>query len=324
MAVETAVGIEAVAIGSDHLDERVGFLSRLEPFGGLEHGELEHIASSITVRIAAAGKAVQVESGRPGRCLYVVATAPSSSPTKERPSRSLGRGGLRSSTPLTGLPPEFTTRARTRSTLWCIPKEIATELLSRPEGVKFVAASLRERLLQAARTMRGVPDVRMRSVATLVRSAPLFCDPQTTIREAARLMGAERASALLVHTAAGLGIVTDFDLRQKVIAGDVSKEAPLSAVMTLPVQTVAAEELAPEAAVQMMAAGVNHLPVLDRAGEAIGILAAKNLMSLDARSPFALSRRIQRARDEDELARAAADLPSLFVDLLMPASLHPP
>jgi hypothetical protein len=39
-------------------------------------------------------------------------------------------------------------------------------------------------------------------------------------------------------------------------------------------------------------------------------------MSLDARSPFALSRRIQGARHEDELVAASADLPALFVDLL--------
>ena len=35
---------------------------------------------------------------------------------------------------LTGLAPEFTTRARSESHLYCIPKEMALDILCRPEG----------------------------------------------------------------------------------------------------------------------------------------------------------------------------------------------
>ena len=66
----------------------------------------------------------------------------------------------------------------------------------------------------------------------------------------------------------------------------------------------------------MMAAGVNHLPVVDAGGQVVGILSASSLMALDARSPFALRRSILAARSEDDLVQAAADLPQLFVDLI--------
>jgi CBS domain-containing protein len=91
-----------------------------------------------------------------------------------------------------------------------------------PEGVRFVAGSLRERLLDAARTMRSLPDVVTRPVTSLLRSAPLFCEPDTSAREAAGLMQAEKRSALLVRTRDGLGIVTDRDLRDKVVARGLS------------------------------------------------------------------------------------------------------
>ena len=74
--------------------------------------------------------------------------------------------------------------------------------------------------------------------------------------------------------------------------------------------------LAPEASIAMMAAGVNHLPVLDDDGEVVGILSASNLMTLEARSPFALRRAIMAARNEEELIAAAADIPKLFLDLM--------
>jgi CBS domain-containing protein len=180
----------------------------------------------------------------------------------------------------------------------------------------WLAGNQRVRLLQAARSMSALPDVRTRPVTEVVRSAPLFCDPDTTIRDAAQLMIDERRSVILMRTRDGLGIVTDVDLRNKVVVGGVSREAPVSTIMTTPVHTIGAEALAPEASIAMMVAGVNHLPVLDESGEVVGILSASNLMTLEARSPFALRRSIQSARTEKDLDDAVADMPKLFLDLL--------
>ena len=63
-------------------------------------------------------------------------------------------------------------------------------------------------------------------------------------------------------------------------------------------------------------AGVNHPPVLDDDGEVVGVLSASNLMSLEARSPFALRREIIAARSDEELIAATADVPKLFLDLM--------
>ncbi len=302
---------------ADRPKERAKFLSRLEPFKGLGPAELERVAGAVVVHVAAPGEAVLVESGQPGTSLYVVRDGTLELVHKESVVAIISRGDVFGHpTLLTGLSPEFTIRARKSATLWCLPRDVALELLSRPEGVKFVAGNLRERLIQAARTMRAMPDVRTRPVTSLVRTVPVFCEPGTTIREAAKLMAAEKLSALLVPSPAGLGIVTDVDMRDKVVAGDVKREAPVSTIMTVPAKTVGADLLAPEASIEMMASGVNHLPVVDAQGDVVGILSASNLMTLDTRSPFALRRRLEIAHDENELEAAAADVPNLFVDLL--------
>ncbi len=300
-----------------HLRARARFLARHELFKSLTPRELERTAASIVERVASAGEAVLVEGGPPGTELFVVREG-----TFELIHEQVvvdimtGCQVFGHPTLLTGLAPEFTVRAREDSLLYCIPKDIALELLTRPEGVAFVARTGRDRLIQAARTMRALPDIRTQPVTSLVRSAPLFCEPDTTVREAARLMAAEGRSALLVETRDGLGIVTDVDLRDRVVAGAVSRDAPVSAVMTAPVKTVSAEVTAPEASIEMMAAGVNHLPVVDARGRVVGILSASSLMTLDARSPFALRRTILAARSDDDVVRAAGDMPKLFVDLV--------
>ena len=297
--------------------ERVEFLARHAPFRRLSQDELERVATSLVERVVPAGEMVLVESGVPGTELYVVREGAFELTHKQAVVTILTSGEVFGHpTLLTGLPPEFSIQARQDSTLYVITREVAVDVLSRPEGVRFVAGSLRERLLDAARTMRALPDVVTRPVTSLIRSAPLFCDPEASARDAAELMAAEKRSALLVRTRDGLGIVTDLDLRDKVLARGLSPDTPVSALMTQPVTTVPSDALAPEAAIEMMASGVNHLPVVAADGRVVGVLSASNLMALDARSPFALRRTIHDARTLDDVVKAATDVPQLFVDLM--------
>ena len=302
---------------AEQLKERIGFLSDIEPFSGLSKLELERVARSIVERVVVAGEALLVESGVPGTELYVVRDGTLELVHKEAVVALITpREVFGSPTLLTGLPPEFTVRVRQDASLYCIPKDVAFDLLNHPEGLMWLAGAQRGRLIQAARTMRALPDVRNRPVTSLIRSAPLLCEPDTPIREAARMLAEAGRSAILVRLRDGLGIVTDVDFRDKVVLAGVSRDAPVSTIMTTPVHTIGADVLAPEASIAMMTSGVNHLPVLNVDGEVVGILSASNLMTLDARSPFALRRTLLTSASQDDLVRAAADVPHLFVDLL--------
>ena len=300
--------------------DRVRFLSRVRPFKDLPMDELERFAATIRERAVAAGESILVEGGLPGEELYVVRLGSLELLHRDAYVAVAAAGDvLGHPTLLTGLAPEFTVRAREDSLLYCLPRAAAVDLLSRPAGIQWMAADSRERLVQAAGTMRATPDVRTLPVTSVTRSKPLFCDPETTAQQAAEVLIAEKRSAILVRGPGGRGIqgiVTDVDLRNKVVVGHVSRHAPVTEIMSSPVHTISAGVLAPEASIAMMTAGVNHMPVLDDDGEVLGILSASNLMSLEARSPFALRRAIMAARNDDELIAAAADIPKLFLDLM--------
>jgi CBS domain-containing protein len=293
------------------------FLARYEPFRDLEPEERERIAAAMTTRKVAKGEVVLVEGGEVGQELYLVSKG---TLTLEHQGvtiavMDLGRM-FGHPTLLTGEPPEFTTRALEDAAVYCIPPDIGLEVLGRPAGVRFVARGLRARLIDAARTMRALPDVRTRTVASLLHHPPVFCAPETSIADAAALMAAQHVTALLVDARDGPGIVTDVDLRDKVVALRASVEGPVSSIMTRPVHTVPSDTLAPEASITMIEAGVNHLPVVDDHGRVAGVLSASSLMSLDSLSPFALRHAILHARSADEVAAASAQVPRLFVDLL--------
>jgi CBS domain-containing protein len=127
-------------------------------------------------------------------------------------------------------------------------------------------------------------------------------------------------SARVLDLCTGSGCVAISLARERptthVIAGDVSPDAPLAAVATVPVTTIAADRLAVEASLDMMDAGIHHLPVVDGGGEVVGVVSAGELMNLESRSPFGIRRAISKARDEDELVEAVRHLPQVFVALL--------
>lgn len=302
---------------AEHVREIARFLGRYAPFDSLERPELEQLAATVVERRAVTGEAVLVEDGRPGTHLFVVRDGTMEIDHKGRVFDVLTKGQFFGHpTLLSGLPPEFTVRAREDTDLYLIPRDETISLLSRPEGVTVVARTFRDRVVRAAGAMRALPDVRSVPVTSLIRRAPVFCSPDTSVREAARLMSDEIVTALLVETRKGLGIVTDADLRKKVLAGDFTPETPVGAIATVPVATVSADTLASEASIEMMQAGVNHLPVVGSDGRVLGVVSAGSLMNLDALSPFALRWSIATAHDEDAVVEAAAQVPGLFLSLL--------
>ena len=301
----------------DPVGDIARFLSRLDPFRGLERPEQERVARSVVERKLVRGESVLVENGVPGTELFVVRDGTLELFHHDVPFDVITTGEVFGHpTLLTGLPPEFTVKALEESRLYCIPLEVALDILSRVEGVRFVARTLRGRLANAADTMSSMPDARTRPVTALLSRPPLFCAPDATIREAASLMIAQGRSAILIDSRGELGIVTDVDLRDKVVAPGASGEAAVSTIMSAPVKTVGADVMAAEAAIAMMEAGVNHMPVVDAGGRVLGILSAGQLMSLEALSPFALRQTLLTARAESDLVTTAAEIPKLFMDLI--------
>ena len=101
-------------------------------------------------------------------------------------------------------------------------------------------------------------------VATLIRTPPLVCQGSEPVREAAKRMTDQGASAVLVPHGGTFGIVTDRDLRSRVIAAGLSPDAPVSAIMTEPAYTVTADRLGGDVLLDMLERNVHHIPVCPR------------------------------------------------------------
>jgi CBS domain-containing protein len=111
-------------------------------------------------------------------------------------------------------------------------------------------------------------------------------------------------SCALVRTRQGVGIVTDRDFRSKVATGQVSLDAPVHAIMTTPVNTVASTATIATAFVQMVKSGVHHLVVQDGDARPAGILRAMDLASVEVRDPLLIRTAINAAATIGELSQA--------------------
>jgi len=80
-------------------------------------------------------------------------------------------------------------------------------------------------------------------VTALLQRGAVFCDANDPIREVARRMTEEEVSAVLVRHRDGLGIVTDKDLRAKVVAAGRDPDRPRANIMTTPMATIGAESV---------------------------------------------------------------------------------
>jgi CBS domain-containing protein len=212
---------------------------------------------------------------------------------------------------LSGLPTGFEARAG-EDTLCCrIPADTVRPLLARPDVLRFVTRSI----IRTGREREPSVDPIQRHVATLIRAAPVLCRPDEPVREAAKRMTAQGSSAVLVRSGGALGIVTDRDLRSRVVAAGLSADAPLSAVMTTPVYAVTGDRLGGEVLLDMLERGIHHVPVLTAAGEVLGVVDDTDLVAAESRKPFLLRREIDQAATVADLTALCADLDQMTVAL---------
>lgn len=177
---------------------------------------------------------------------------------------------------------------------------------------------------------RSYADMIARQVDSSDRSAPFFhqrintiptlslfsCPGSMTIRDAAAKMTHDDTGYLLVQNEGQqlTGIITDEDLRKRVVAVDFDKALPVSEIMSTPLITLSEDSQLFEAYMLMIKKGISHLPVFGDDGTVSGILTDRQVIIEQSRSPYFLIQEITRATTPEQLANIHSRLPDLLVE----------
>lgn len=118
------------------------------------------------------------------------------------------------------------------------------------------------------------------AVGALCNIRPLMIHPGATLQEAIAAMMGPGVGALLIVDDDGklLGIFTERDLMRRVLAENKPLTQPVEQCMTPNPVTVHPKDPIGKAVRRMEEGGYRHLPVVDEAGRAIGVLSVKRIV----------------------------------------------
>ena len=284
------------------LTEIARFLSRGSPFDTLAPDELTELVSGTEIEFHLAGSVILSEDGGPVTFLRVIHSGAVDVVHEGRLLDLLGPGDtFGHAAMLSGLPPGFEARAAEDTLCYRIAAAVARPLLERARGRELAV---------------GGYEPGHQPVARLIRSATVRIAPDTSIAEAARRITDAGATAAIIELPGrDFGILTDRDLRKRVLAAGVPGSAPVDTVMTAPVFTVTPDRLGSEVLFALLEQGIDHAAVVTERGQLVGVVDAIDLFAVQPRSWFGTRWAIDRARDVEALASVTRRLPAIVVDL---------
>ena len=295
------------------------FLGDRDPFSGLDEQALDELAARTEVEFFPAGTTIvpqgQLSQGR----IRVIRRGAVELLDRGKPVDLLGEGEMFGHpSVLSGLPARLEARAKEDTLAYSLAAEDVIPLLGKPSSLRFLTRSLLARGIRESdgEPVPPSPEVAQQPASALIRRPPVICPAETTLREAAKLMDTQQVSSIIVELGRGnYGIVTDSDLRSKVIAGPLSPEDPVRAAMTSPLFGVTADQTGADVMMTMIDHDTRHVPVFSPRSEVLGVIVAIDLVAAETGSPFVLRRAIAKAKSMNELRDIASRLNSTVVTL---------
>jgi len=146
----------------------------------------------------------------------------------------------------------------------------------------------------------------------------LSCAENTSIQQAASLMSERKCSSIFIKNSKGeyTGVVTDTDLRGKVIAKGHDITAPIATIMSSPLHSIQMDSMVSEALLEMMDTNLKHLAVRDQRSDVVGILTNRDMLTAQEQSPFFVVREISSAATLDEIVEKQKRIPRLIQNML--------
>lgn len=137
----------------------------------------------------------------------------------------------------------------------------------------------------------------------LIKRPPITLAPSASIRAAAELMREQGVSSLmLVEQTLLVGLVTDSDLRNRVVAQGLDIERPVADIATRSPMTVNADSPAFEAVLLMTRHNIHHVPVMS-GQRIVGMVTPTDLTEQRSTSPVYLAEDIYKQTTLDGLVQ---------------------
>jgi len=315
------------------LEEAVEFLGQVPPFSFLVPATLAKVVSEASLVFYPRGEVILSEGGPPSGSLSVIKKGAvkvfiNSDDKKEVVIDYRGEGDSFGFISLIDGKRSRSGIAATEDTI-CYQISRATVLTLMEEQPSFSEYYMKNFLIKSIdrtygemhkRTLLyggGEKHLFTTTVGELVRGDAVVEGSGLTIREAAARMTEKGISSLVLTSPDGApaGIITDRDLRAKVVARGRDVDGPASGIMSGALVRVDASDYCFEALLKMIRYGIHHLLVVEN-GKLKGVVTNHDFMLLQGNSPVTIVRDIEGRQSIEELSQVSAKT-SNVVSLLL-------
>ncbi|MCG6881716.1 MAG: DUF294 nucleotidyltransferase-like domain-containing protein [Deltaproteobacteria bacterium] len=138
-----------------------------------------------------------------------------------------------------------------------------------------------------------------------------------TVQQISQIMSEKRIGSVLLtdNREEVIGIVTDKDIRGKVVAPGLDYHTKASAIMTAPVQTISGQSVCFDALLAMITNRIHHLAIEEN-GRISKMLTTHDIMVAQGSSPYFLFREIQAQRRISGLYELSLKIPTVVRSLI--------
>lgn len=204
--------------------------------------------------------------------------------------------------------------------VYLVPAFIFHELFQQYDHfADIVEIEDRTRLRNTIARTEGSHQLMTTRAEMLVNRQPVTISLQATVQDAAMKMSQHGVSSLLIvdHDANDKlsGIVTDRDLRNRVVAKGLPYETPITDVMTSKLILCQHHQLAFEAMMMMLQYNVHHLPVLKQ-GQPLGVISQSDMIRYESQNSLFIVSRIFQAKDVPELTQLTGEVRTCFTRMV--------
>jgi CBS domain-containing protein len=297
-------------------DESINFLKKIPPFKFLRDDTLNTIASNLTLEFIPKNSLILTQDGPPSDSLRVIKKggvkifmSDDDEIVIDFKSEGEPFGYL---SLISGDKSRTNVQAIEDTLCYQIPKEIIMQIISTEPlfGEYFMKSFFKNYLDKTYREMRsknllfkeGEKLLYTTPVQELALREAVTAPEQTSIRKAADIMSYHGISSIVITDFHGapVGIVTDRDLRDKVVAKGVDSTYPVKEIMSTGLVTVEVQTKCFDALATMIKHNIHHLLVTE-SGSLKGVVTNHDFMLLQGTSPLSLLKSIERQSNVEEL-----------------------
>ena len=304
------------------ITEVIKFLSTTLPFQFLDRNDLRKAASYISIEYLKSGRFVSVDDAS-NRSLHVIRRGAFEIRSSEGHlvDRIADGECYGISTVLENNPEGFSVVPLEDSLVYKITKDNFQSLCdSNPQFHEFFNQTRANRLkkLSTSKSDSVTPNLQLNTtVKTLMAADVIHIAKSATVAEAAKKMSTHRVSSILILKGPELdGILTDRDLRARVLAEAKSPDTLVSEVMTSNPSSINVNSLAIHAQLIMSEKNIHHLPIIDDRQNVVGMLTSTDLLRNQQLSPLLLASEINRKQSMEDVVKVMTRLPKLISNLV--------